>query len=62
MLKFPPSAFWQTPSYSVCIPSFSPGYIPSAGIPLQKQLEHANQQSGFTDSVSRVGQEEHSLN
>ncbi|XP_057217120.1 G protein pathway suppressor 2 isoform X1 [Triplophysa rosa] len=26
------------------------GYIPSAGIPLQKQLEHANQQSGFTDS------------
>uniref|UniRef100_A0A672PA01 G protein pathway suppressor 2-like n=1 Tax=Sinocyclocheilus grahami TaxID=75366 RepID=A0A672PA01_SINGR len=27
-----------------------PGYIPSAGIPLQKQLEHANQQSGFTDS------------
>uniref|UniRef100_A0A671L9D7 G protein pathway suppressor 2-like n=1 Tax=Sinocyclocheilus anshuiensis TaxID=1608454 RepID=A0A671L9D7_9TELE len=30
-----------------------PGYIPSAGIPLQKQLEHANQQSGFTDSVSR---------
>uniref|UniRef100_A0A672QE37 G protein pathway suppressor 2-like n=1 Tax=Sinocyclocheilus grahami TaxID=75366 RepID=A0A672QE37_SINGR len=31
-----------------------PGYIPSAGIPLQKQLEHANQQSGFTDSVSRA--------
>uniref|UniRef100_A0A673JIA2 G protein pathway suppressor 2-like n=1 Tax=Sinocyclocheilus rhinocerous TaxID=307959 RepID=A0A673JIA2_9TELE len=29
-----------------------PGYIPSAGIPLQKQLEHANQQSGFTDSSS----------
>ncbi|XP_063059470.1 G protein pathway suppressor 2 isoform X2 [Engraulis encrasicolus] len=26
------------------------GYIPSAAIPLQKQLEHANQQSGFTDS------------
>ncbi|KAI4893147.1 hypothetical protein NFI96_010876 [Prochilodus magdalenae] len=25
-------------------------FIPSAGIPLQKQLEHANQQSGFTDS------------
>ncbi|KAG8430428.1 hypothetical protein GDO86_020623 [Hymenochirus boettgeri] len=23
---------------------------PSSGIPLQKQLEHANQQSGFTDS------------
>ncbi|XP_063043262.1 G protein pathway suppressor 2-like isoform X3 [Engraulis encrasicolus] len=28
------------------------GFIPSAGIPLQKQLEHANQQSGFTDSAS----------
>lgn len=27
-----------------------PGYIPGAGIPLQKQLEHANQQSGFTDA------------
>uniref|UniRef100_A0A3B4CJ25 G protein pathway suppressor 2 n=1 Tax=Pygocentrus nattereri TaxID=42514 RepID=A0A3B4CJ25_PYGNA len=27
-----------------------PGFIPSASIPLQKQLEHANQQSGFTDS------------
>ncbi|XP_046876190.1 G protein pathway suppressor 2 isoform X3 [Hypomesus transpacificus] len=27
-----------------------PGFIPSAGIPLQKQLEHANQQSGFADS------------
>uniref|UniRef100_A0A3B4C669 G protein pathway suppressor 2 n=1 Tax=Pygocentrus nattereri TaxID=42514 RepID=A0A3B4C669_PYGNA len=27
-----------------------PGFIPSTGIPLQKQLEHANQQSGFTDS------------
>ncbi|KAG5844040.1 G protein pathway suppressor 2 [Anguilla rostrata] len=27
-----------------------PSFIPSAGIPLQKQLEHANQQSGFTDS------------
>ncbi|XP_023688239.2 G protein pathway suppressor 2-like isoform X1 [Paramormyrops kingsleyae] len=26
------------------------GFIPSASIPLQKQLEHANQQSGFTDS------------
>ncbi|XP_028839734.1 G protein pathway suppressor 2 isoform X3 [Denticeps clupeoides] len=26
------------------------GFIPSAAIPLQKQLEHANQQSGFTDS------------
>lgn len=33
---------------------FPAGYIPSAGIPLQKQLEHANQQSGFTDSVSRT--------
>lgn len=31
------------------------GFIPSAGIPLQKQLEHANQQSGFTDSVSSFG-------
>ncbi|KAJ8416833.1 hypothetical protein AAFF_G00327110 [Aldrovandia affinis] len=29
-----------------------PGFIPSAGIPLQKQLEHANQQSGFMDSTS----------
>ncbi|CAK6952850.1 G protein pathway suppressor 2 isoform X1 [Scomber scombrus] len=28
-----------------------PGYIPGAGIPLQKQLEHANQQSGFTDAA-----------
>ncbi|XP_060790692.1 G protein pathway suppressor 2-like isoform X1 [Neoarius graeffei] len=27
-----------------------PGFLPSATIPLQKQLEHANQQSGFTDS------------
>ncbi|XP_056155935.1 G protein pathway suppressor 2 isoform X2 [Lampris incognitus] len=26
------------------------GFIPGAGIPLQKQLEHANQQSGFTDA------------
>ncbi|XP_066578692.1 G protein pathway suppressor 2 isoform X8 [Amia ocellicauda] len=32
-----------------------PGFIPSAGIPLQKQLEHANQQSGFTDSSSLRG-------
>lgn len=30
--------------------SSQPGYIPSASIPLQKQLEHANQQSGFTDA------------
>ncbi|XP_067288551.1 G protein pathway suppressor 2-like isoform X1 [Pseudorasbora parva] len=29
-----------------------PGFIPSASIPLQKQLEHANQQSGFTDSAA----------
>ncbi|XP_069042684.1 G protein pathway suppressor 2 isoform X1 [Lepisosteus oculatus] len=29
-----------------------PGFIPNAGIPLQKQLEHANQQSGFTDSTT----------
>lgn len=28
------------------------GFIPSASIPLQKQLEHANQQSGFTDSAA----------
>ncbi|XP_041094374.1 G protein pathway suppressor 2-like isoform X6 [Polyodon spathula] len=28
------------------------GFIQTAGIPLQKQLEHANQQSGFTDSVT----------
>ncbi|XP_076829833.1 G protein pathway suppressor 2-like isoform X2 [Brachyhypopomus gauderio] len=28
-----------------------PGFLPSASIPLQKQLEHANQQSGFTDSA-----------
>ncbi|XP_023822142.1 G protein pathway suppressor 2 isoform X3 [Oryzias latipes] len=28
-----------------------PGYIPGASIPLQKQLEHANQQSGFTDAA-----------
>ncbi|KAM4611748.1 G protein pathway suppressor 2 isoform 3-T3 [Polymixia lowei] len=28
-----------------------PGFIPGAGIPLQKQLEHANQQSGFTDAA-----------
>ncbi|KAK6466548.1 G protein pathway suppressor 2-like isoform X2 [Huso huso] len=26
------------------------GFIQTTGIPLQKQLEHANQQSGFTDS------------
>ncbi|XP_058636551.1 G protein pathway suppressor 2-like isoform X2 [Onychostoma macrolepis] len=29
-----------------------PGFIPSASISLQKQLEHANQQSGFTDSAA----------
>ncbi|PWA28820.1 hypothetical protein CCH79_00012965 [Gambusia affinis] len=27
-----------------------PGFISGASIPLQKQLEHANQQSGFTDA------------
>ncbi|KAL3046399.1 G protein pathway suppressor 2 isoform X3 [Gymnodraco acuticeps] len=32
-----------------------PGYIPGAGIPLQKQLEHANQQSGFTDAMFSQG-------
>ncbi|XP_031154277.1 G protein pathway suppressor 2 isoform X5 [Sander lucioperca] len=32
-----------------------PGYIPGAGIPLQKQLEHANQQSGFTDAIFSQG-------
>ncbi|XP_074839120.1 G protein pathway suppressor 2 [Carettochelys insculpta] len=32
-------------------PPAQPGFIPpSTTIPLQKQLEHANQQSGFTDS------------
>uniref|UniRef100_A0A3B3U357 G protein pathway suppressor 2 n=1 Tax=Poecilia latipinna TaxID=48699 RepID=A0A3B3U357_9TELE len=31
-----------------------PGFISGASIPLQKQLEHANQQSGFTDAVSRA--------
>uniref|UniRef100_A0A671KD15 G protein pathway suppressor 2 n=1 Tax=Sinocyclocheilus anshuiensis TaxID=1608454 RepID=A0A671KD15_9TELE len=29
-----------------------PGFIPSASISLQKQLEHANQRSGFTDSAA----------
>lgn len=33
------------------MPDSHTGYIPGAGIPLQKQLEHANQQSGFTDAV-----------
>lgn len=33
------------------IPYVRAGFIPGAGIPLQKQLEHANQQSGFTDAV-----------
>ncbi|CAM4543695.1 hypothetical protein PO909_026238 [Leuciscus waleckii] len=43
----------QQQGYAVHSPFTSqPGYIPSAGIPLQKQLEHANQQSGFTDSSS----------
>ncbi|XP_047242059.1 G protein pathway suppressor 2 isoform X3 [Girardinichthys multiradiatus] len=31
------------------------GYIPGASIPLQKQLEHANQQSGFTDAAAFQG-------
>lgn len=38
--------------WSIIHPSIFTGFIPSASIPLQKQLEHANQQSGFTDSVS----------
>ena len=37
-------------SNSSCL--FFAGFIPGAGISLQKQLEHANQQSGFTDAVS----------
>ncbi|XP_026865702.2 G protein pathway suppressor 2 [Electrophorus electricus] len=41
----------QPQSYAVHGHFASPtGFIPSASIPLQKQLEHANQQSGFTDS------------
>ncbi|XP_051557603.1 G protein pathway suppressor 2-like [Myxocyprinus asiaticus] len=32
--------------------SSQPGFIPSASLSLQKQLEHANQQSGFTDSAA----------
>ncbi|KAM8898737.1 G protein pathway suppressor 2 isoform 3-T3 [Spinachia spinachia] len=41
----------QQPGYPVHSPFTSqPGYISGAGIPLQKQLEHANQQSGFTDA------------
>lgn len=43
----------QQPGYTVHghYPGAHPGFIPaSSGIPLQKQLEHANQQSGFTDS------------
>lgn len=41
----------QQPSYPVHSHFTSqPGFIPGAGIPLQKQLEHANQQSGFTDA------------
>ncbi|KAM9832794.1 G protein pathway suppressor 2 isoform 2-T2 [Syngnathus typhle] len=41
----------QQPAYPVHSHFTSqPGYIPGAGIPLQKQLEHANQQSGFTDA------------
>ncbi|KAI7814094.1 G protein pathway suppressor 2-like [Triplophysa rosa] len=43
----------QAPGHAV-LSHFSsqPGFIPSASIPLQKQLEHANQQSGFTDSAA----------
>lgn len=38
--------------YDVINGNVSPaGYMPGASIPLQKQLEHANQQSGFTDAV-----------
>ncbi|CDQ62457.1 unnamed protein product [Oncorhynchus mykiss] len=41
----------QQPGYAVHSHFTSqPGFIPGAGIPLQKQLEHANQQSGFTDA------------
>uniref|UniRef100_A0A668AAW3 G protein pathway suppressor 2 n=1 Tax=Myripristis murdjan TaxID=586833 RepID=A0A668AAW3_9TELE len=41
----------QQPGYPVHSHFTSqPGFIPGAGIPLQKQLEHANQQSGFTDA------------
>ncbi|KAG7243402.1 hypothetical protein INR49_011859 [Caranx melampygus] len=41
----------QQPGYPVHSHFTSqPGYMPGAGIPLQKQLEHANQQSGFTDA------------
>lgn len=46
------SVFFSNTSYVVnCFLLFMTGFLPSAGIPLQKQLEHANQQSGFTDSV-----------
>lgn len=45
-----PAECWRLISDSFILSS-SPGYIPGAGIPLQKQLEHANQQSGFTDAV-----------
>ncbi|XP_062850181.1 G protein pathway suppressor 2-like [Trichomycterus rosablanca] len=50
---------FQTMSYlphqpqSFAVPSHfasQPGFIPTTSISLQKQLEHANQQSGFTDS------------
>ncbi|XP_067411584.1 G protein pathway suppressor 2 isoform X5 [Emydura macquarii macquarii] len=43
----------QPPGYALHghFPPAQPGFIPpSTTIPLQKQLEHANQQSGFTDS------------
>lgn len=39
---------------SCALPCLHAGFIPGAGIPLQKQLEHANQQSGFTDAVGHA--------
>lgn len=44
---------WERPIYLFFMFCGKPssGYIPGASIPLQKQLEHANQQSGFTDAV-----------
>lgn len=43
------------PCHSIMFfPILHEGFIPGAGIPLQKQLEHANQQSGFTDAVRQT--------
>lgn len=43
------------PCHSVTFfPILHEGFISGAGIPLQKQLEHANQQSGFTDAVRQT--------